>query len=140
MHYIDTSVLAAFYIPEAASGKVQRLFAGLNEAAISTLTEVELYSAVARRVRAHELSKESALRVLAQFRLNVDAGVYTIVPVERRDYALARDWLMTFGTALRTLDAIHLAVAFSNGFEMVTADKALAAAAGRLDVKHRLII
>jgi predicted nucleic acid-binding protein len=46
---------------------------------------------------------------------------------------------MTFGTGLRTLDAIHLAVAFSNGFVLVTADRTLAAAAKALNVKYTLI-
>jgi hypothetical protein len=140
MNYIDTSVLAAFYIPETSSGKVQAFLGRLSEAAISTLTEVELHSAVARRVRARDLTEESALKVFAQFRVNVDAGLYRIAPVERRDYALARDWLMTFSTPLRTLDAVHLAVAFSNGYEMVTSDRTLAAAAEKLDVPHRLIV
>lgn len=139
MHYIDTSVLVAFYIPEAASRKVQRFFSSLSEAAISTLTEVEFYSAVARRVRMNELSKDAALKVISQFRVNIDAGLYQITPVEQRNYIFARDWLLTFSTALKTLDALHLAVALSNDFVLVTADKALAAAAKAFSVKHKLI-
>ena len=51
MRYLDTSVVAAYYIPEKKSAKVEKFLSGLDTAAISSLTEVEFHSAVARRVR-----------------------------------------------------------------------------------------
>jgi predicted nucleic acid-binding protein len=139
MHYLDTSVLVAFYLPEPMNSKVQKLCSGLGVIAISGLSEVEFHSALARRIRVNELTKGDALKVLAQFKVHVDGGFYRMIAIEQRDYVLARDWLATFHTPLRTLDALHLATAYSNGLVVVTADKAFAASARHFGVKHELI-
>lgn len=139
MYYLDTSVLVACYLPESMSSKVQKRCAGTDATAISGLSEVEFHSAVARRVRMGDLSRDDALKVLSQFKVHIDDRLYRMAPVEQRDYMLARDWLATFHTPLRTLDALHLAVAFSNGFTVLTADKVLARSAKHFGVKHKLI-
>lgn len=139
MYYLDTSVLVALYLPEPGSPKAQMFCAGPEPAAISALTEVEFHSALSRRARAGELSRDDALKVVSNFKVHLDDRLYQITPVAPRDYALARDWLGTFRTPLRTLDAIHLAVTFSNGFIVVTADRILAESARHFGVKHKLI-
>jgi hypothetical protein len=55
----------------------------------------------------------------------VDADNYTYIPVERHHYRLARDWIGMFRVELRTLDAIHLAVASSERLTLVTSDQGL---------------
>ena len=139
MPYLDASVVVAFYLPEPMTAKVQRLFSGTEALAISSLSEVEFHSAIARRVRMNELATDDALKVLSQFKVHVDDALYRMLAVKHSDYALARDWLATFHAPLRTLDALHLAVAFSNGLAVVTADKAFAESARRFGLKHRLI-
>ena len=139
MHYLDTSVLVALYLPEPISERVQKLCSRMAPVAISPLSEVEFHSAVSRRVRVEELSKEDALKVLSLFKVHVDGGFYRMIVMERNDYMLARDWLATFNTPLRTLDALHLAAAFSNGLALVTADKALANSARHFGVKHKIV-
>jgi predicted nucleic acid-binding protein len=139
MYYLDTSVLVAFYLPEPMNSKVQKLCSGLDVIAISGLSEVEFHSALARRIRMNELTKGDALKVVSQFKVHVDGGFYRMIAIEQRDYLLARDWLATFHTPLRTLDALHLAAAFSNGLAVVTADKLFAESARHFGVKHELI-
>lgn len=139
MHYLDTSVLVAFYLPEPLNAQVQNLFGELTEVAVSGLSEVEFHSAIARRVRMGELRKDDALRVLSQFRCHVDDHLYSMVAIEQRDYMLARDWLAAFHTPLRTLDALHLAAAFASKCTIVTADKVLADSATHFGVKCRFI-
>jgi hypothetical protein len=139
MHYLDTSVLVAFYLPEPMNSKVQKVCSGLDAIAISGLSEVEFHSAIARRIRMNELTKDDALKVVSQFKVHADGGFYRMIAIEQRDYMLARDWLVTFHTALRTLDALHLAIAFSNGLSVVTADKVLAESARHFGVKQQLI-
>lgn len=129
----------AFYLPEPASRKVQRFYGTLETAAISTLTEVEFRSAVSRRVRMKELARDDARKVVSRFEVHVNDGLYRTVPLTEREYALARGWLGTFETSLRTLDALHLAVAFSNGLILVTADKALTRSCKHFGVKHKVI-
>lgn len=139
IRYLDTSVLVALYLPEPMSARAQRLCAKSDGVAISGLSEVEFHSAVARRVRMDDLSREDGLKVLSRFQAHIDDRLYRVAPVEHPDYMLARDWLATFHTTLRTLDALHLATAFHHGFAVVTADRDLARSAKALGVDCRLI-
>ncbi len=53
----------------------------------------------------------------------------------QKEYDIARNWIGNFETPLRTLDALHLAVAFTNKLDIVTADIALAKSAEILGIK-----
>lgn len=139
MYYIDTSVLAAFYLPEPLSRKVQKLYDGFDEATISVLTEVEFCSALSRRVRTKEMSRDDAKEVASLLTVHLTDRLYKMASLGEREYALARDWLGMFATPLRTLDALHLAVAFANSFVLLTADKGLAASAKHFGVKVELV-
>ena len=134
MHYLDTSVLAAYYIPEPKSPEVNRILSSLAIAAISSLTEVELVSAISRRVRMKELSKKDGQRVLSKFAAHMEDRLYRLLPLTERDYTRARKWLSQFTTTLRTLDALHLAVVVSNQLTLITADLPFATAARKLGV------
>lgn len=92
-------------------------------------------SALSRKVRLGEMSVDDATQVLLRFSIHLEEGLFTRVPLERRHYELARDWLARFALALRTLDALHLAVAAREGFRLVTADAAMAGAAKALGVE-----
>ena len=50
MIYLDTSILVAYYCPEALSVEAERLVRARVRPSISDLTEVELVSAVVRAV------------------------------------------------------------------------------------------
>jgi predicted nucleic acid-binding protein len=47
--------------------------------------------------------------------------------------------LETFQTSLRALDALHLAVAYSNSLKLITSDKIFAESAKRLNVPYKHI-
>ena len=100
---------------------------------------MEFRSALALKLRTREIDEASAREVLSTFRLHRVDGVYRVVAIGAHEYAVACEWLETFKTPLRALDALHLAAAFSNDLRLVTADKALARSAKRLGVKHKLI-
>jgi hypothetical protein len=139
MHYIDTSVLTGCYCAEARSERVQRALSAIAEPAISALVEVEFHCAVARKVRAGTLDRSEALRVYCEFQRHLAEPRFRLLEVQRADYAMAREWIAQMVTPLRVLDALHLAVAYSNGLSLVTADKVLAEAARHFGVKHKLI-
>ncbi len=128
MSYIDTSVLAAYYSPESASSKAQQAISK-NIPVISSLTEVELYSAISRKVQSKELAAQDGHRILALFQSHLEMPVYKKLPVERRHYQLARDWIGQMRVPLRTLDALHLALCSLENLSLVTADKGFAKAA-----------
>jgi hypothetical protein len=137
--YIDTSVLAAYYCPEPLSGRAQRALQDADDRAISSLVEVELVSALGRKVRTREMSRADARRILAIFQSHLDQGIYTRLAVDAIHCAKARDWLATFTAPLQTLDALHMAVAASLDCPLLTADTALAKVCAKVGVKARLI-
>lgn len=123
--YIDTSVLVAYYLPEAGSDAVQKTLRALDRPTISSLVEVELVSALNRKVRTGELDAADAGTVTGRFDVHLADNRYAMVPVTAREYRVARDWMAQFTHPLRTLDALHLATAFSNGLTILTADEGL---------------
>jgi predicted nucleic acid-binding protein len=137
--YVDTSVLAAYYCPEPLSGQAQRALARERERVISSLVEVELVSAIARKVRTREIRRGDAQRILAAFESHLEQGIYTRLPVDGAHFAKAREWLATLAVPLQTLDALHVALAAIKGCPIMTADTALAKACARVGVTARLI-
>ena len=139
MIYLDTSVIAPFYWAEALSDTVDELLRTETERGLSQLVEVELFSALSRRVRMREISQEDARAIATRFQTHLDNDFYLRIPLESVHYQLARDWIGRFDTSLRTLDALHLAYASSNNFRLVTADDALARSAEALGIEVQLL-
>lgn len=134
MIYLDTSVVVAYYCPEPLSRRAERVIRSQLRPAISDLTELELNSALSRKTRRRELQRKDATQVAAQFSAHIEANLYTRIALERRHYTLARDWLAGFTASLRTLDALHIAVAALEGLRLVTADRVMARSAEALGV------
>ncbi|MBD1815470.1 type II toxin-antitoxin system VapC family toxin [Microcoleus vaginatus DQ-U2] len=80
MIYIDTSVLVPFYLPEALSDAVDELLRIEDTPALSQLVEVELFSAVARKLRMREISPEEARQIANNFQTDLDENFYTRIP------------------------------------------------------------
>lgn len=137
--YVDASVLAAYYCPEPLSALAERTLRSLSSPTISELTLVEFTSAVSRKMREKSLSREEGARVLTQFESHLEGGYYLILPVRTRDYRVARSWLAQLHGTLRTLDALHLAVAEAAGASTLTADRRLAAEAQAIGLPVKLL-
>ncbi len=129
MIYLDTSALAAIYFPEAASAAVAAALRGRRDPTISILTTVELASVAGIKIRTGQVSEAEARQALAEFREEVNAGEYRRLRIRTRHYRYARRRIIRFDTALRTLDALHLATAALAGAELLTLDRALARSA-----------
>ena len=123
--YVDTSVLVAYYCLEPLSEKAESFLLDQSRPAVSDLTQVEVLSALSRKVRERELPRKEAVRVAGKFLAHLNEGFYSCLPVESRHYSLARDWVSLFRLNLRTLDGLHLAVASSEGLTLVTSDRGL---------------
>ena len=122
-------MVVAYYCPEPLSSRAERFVRAQVRPSISDLTEVEFVSALFRKIQRQEILKAVADLVVAQFSTHLEANLYTRVPLERRHYKLARDLIGRFSVSLRTLDALHLAVAASENLRLVTADSSLARSA-----------
>ena len=139
MVYIDTSILVAYYCPEKISDQVEKILVETSSPAISQLTDVELTSALARKIREKALSEEDGKAVLDVFRTHIDENSYTYLPIQPKHFSTAMDWIAQFNTPLRTLDALHLAIASKSKAPLLTADIKLAESAKELGVEVTLI-
>ena len=139
MIYLDTSVIAPFYWSEALSDIVEELLRTETARGLSQLVEVELFSALSRRVRMRQISQAEARAIANRFQTHLEKDFYLRIPIESVHYQLARDWISRFNTSLRTLDGLHLACASENNIRLVTADEALAASAEALEIEVQLL-
>jgi hypothetical protein len=117
--------LVAYYYPEPLSEKAEKFLTTHLQPSISALTELELFSAVSRKVREGGINKRDANRILATFVSHIDNKFYTYLPVQQHHYRLARDWIGLFKFGLKSLDALHLAIASSEELTIVSADRSL---------------
>jgi uncharacterized protein len=139
MLYFDTSILVPYYCPEEISAKAEEIILSSNTPVISDLVQVELFSAVARKVRERELSRMDADKIISKFISHINGNYFQNEQISAHHFRLARDWLGRFSVPIRTLDAIHLAIASSLDATIITADKQLAEAAVKLTVKSKLV-
>lgn len=135
--YVDTSAFAKLYVNEAGSATFQLYAAKLGSAWISRLSVVEFRSVLVRRVRTKLLTREDQVAARGLFETDIARGLWDVVPVDDRHVVDAAALIDRLGsTPLRTLDAIHLAIAQSVGaMELATSDQVLAAAGAALGLR-----
>lgn len=126
--YLDTSALAKWYLNEPFSEEFDAFIQEQPAAVISRLTVVEFRCLLARRRRAGEITKTIEARVYAAFQTDVGAGSLQVYPVVDEHLVAALGLLAKLERyPLRTLDALHLAIARSiHCPQMATADKTMA--------------
>lgn len=138
--YVDTSVVAKLYFPEHDSDLAQRIVSAENELVCSELLITEFASVASRKRREKAVSGRQRDRVLGLFDQHVDAGYLTLIPLTNHELALAADIFRRCQdrTALRTLDAIHLATVIAYGqLPLLTTDRVMIAAAKQLGIRLR---
>jgi predicted nucleic acid-binding protein len=134
--YVDSSALVKLYVPEAESEVLDEFLQGRTDILISELVLTEVISAVARRRRESALTAEQAS--LIRNALMSDAGVFRKLDLNPAIHRNAERILLSTGpTPLRTLDALHIALALGGGAEhIITFDSRMAEAAAL----HGLIV
>ncbi|HET7921590.1 MAG TPA: type II toxin-antitoxin system VapC family toxin [Gammaproteobacteria bacterium] len=137
--YIDTSILGAYYCPEPSSAAAETALRSIGEPVISSLTEVEFCSLVAKKYRLGEFGESKARKILEAFTAHVADGYYHRLALTAEHYTRARSLVGALGTTLHPLDALHLALALTQKLPLLTADSILAAAARRHKVKTTLV-
>lgn len=134
MVYLDTSALVKRYLQEPKSDAFDDYFTAAAPCAISRLSFVEMRCALARRRRNREISPTLEKEALEQLRLDVQDGAVVIHPVGDGQMAEAYHLIDRLESIpLRTLDALHLAIAGDiAATAFATADRAQADAAAAL--------
>lgn len=139
MPYLDTSVVVAYYVPEALSTRAQAIYTAHTAPAISELVELEFFAALSLRLRTGDLERTQAERVASLFLSHLDGGWYTRIHLHAGHYLAARGFIARFDLPLKSPDALHLAVSASERLALVTADRQLARNAESLGLEVELV-
>jgi predicted nucleic acid-binding protein len=137
MIYVDTSTLLKWYVVEEASEQVAAFIEANPALAISRLTLVEARCALNRRGRAFRRLRAESDAAIESFRADVDAGLFTLFPIDDDDLGAAETLLESIrDVPLRTLDSLHLAIAHRRQVRrLATSDRVLSKAARALGVE-----
>lgn len=112
--YVDSSALAKLYVPEAESDRLDAFLRGKVGLMISELAITEVLSAVARRKREGELKPELANRIRDAVLADAESGSFVRLDLDPSVHRTAERLLLaTESVHLRTLDALHVALALS---------------------------
>jgi uncharacterized protein len=129
--YVDASALAKVYVPEPESDVLDAFLRGRRGLMISELAVTEVLSAVALRKRAGELRVKQANDIRNALLADASSGSFGRLDLSPAVHREAERLLFATGTiALRTLDALHIALAFSgNASHILTFDRRMGDAA-----------
>ncbi|MEK7404548.1 MAG: type II toxin-antitoxin system VapC family toxin [Acidobacteriota bacterium] len=135
--YVDTSALAKWYLSETRSDDFEAFIRQQESAAISRLTVLELHCLLGRRRRSREIDTRIERQVLTAFEQDIRDGFLMVHPLQDAHASTAVAILSRLRShPLRSLDALHLAVARDLGATLfATADRVLAAAAAALGIE-----
>jgi uncharacterized protein len=129
--YVDSSALAKLYVPEPESDTLETFLRGRRDLMISELAITEVLSAVARRRREGMLTADQAFEIRDALLADADSGSFhrlDMSPVVHRE--AERLMFHIESVALRTLDALHVALALlGSATHVVTYDARMRAAA-----------
>jgi predicted nucleic acid-binding protein len=128
--YVDASALAKIYLPEPESDQIDAFLKGRRGLQISELGITEVLSAVARRRREHALTIRQASQIRDALIDDARSGTLQLLQLSPTVHREAERLLLGFDTVpLRTLDALHVALAISGNADwMVTFDQRMAEA------------
>ena len=134
--YLDTSALLKWYLQEPYSEEFTDFIQNRPGARISSLSVTETHCTLGRLVRNREITVAFATEVLATFSMQSTAGYLSLLPIRDEYLMHATELIDRLKQPLRTLDALHLAVAHASGCkEFATADKVQSKAAKALGFK-----
>jgi len=108
--FLDTSSLIKLYHTEMGTEYLDKIFEDntINEIFLSDITKVEFTSAIWKKVRTKDITKEEATEIIDSF--NEDYKNYTFIDLDSELILAARDLVLKYGfKGLRTLDSLQLA-------------------------------
>ncbi len=135
--YLDSSALAKLYVPEAESEKLDSFLRSRRGLMISELAITEVLSAVARRRREGVLHVDQACEIRDAVLEDADSGSFDRLELTPAVHREAERLLFGIDSVpLRTLDALHVALAVSGAAtHVVTFDLRMRTAALQAGLK-----
>ncbi len=133
MIYFDTSVLVAYYTPEERTDDASAIMAKATVPVLSDLGVAEFNVVIGRKQRSGFLSIKAAQVLFDLFDEHL-RKIYLRVAIGPGSVNATRRLALQSKIALRTLDALHLAMAADLGGTLATFDRKLADAACDLGI------
>ena len=137
--YLDAAVLVSLYVSEGTTAAAESLVVGESEVAVSALTLLETRVALERKRKAGTLSPSAVAAVRARIETEVSNGRLHLHAIADADYHGADGISQRVHGPIRSLDAIHAAVAQRLGLELVTLDQRLHEAAQAAGISTRWV-
>jgi len=140
MIYIDTSLVVSLHVTEVRSYSAVNWFerrAG-DVFLISDWTDVEVASALSRKVRSGKITEEQRQRAADAYAVMRDE-LFQRLTIAPGNYQRAVELLQEPSTGLRAGDALHLAIAEAHGASVASLDATLMHAANRFGLAVELI-
>jgi predicted nucleic acid-binding protein len=140
--YFDSAYIAKCYVNEPDSSRVRALLRVSGGAHSSSLSRAEVAATLLRHFREGSLDQKQSARLQTDFVADIEAGVWTMVPLsdsamERVATRLAHVQAATY---VRAGDAIHLCAASEAGFSDVwTNDRHMLGAAAAFGLRGRSV-
>lgn len=137
--FADTSAIGSAFLGDESEGSwiSDLVFSGPNPVVISELADVEFASLLVRAKSDGRINTRELATCLSTYKESTaDDGPLGVIPITHESFALAQQFV--FKTAIRTLDALHLATArlFADAIEdevvILTLDHRQASAAQAL--------
>lgn len=136
MIYVDTSVLVALHLNEAASAAVSRWYGACTDDLVSAMWCVtEFASALGIKQRTGQIDAEQAHAAWLRFE-RLCASDLELLPVEPATFHRGAILTLDAATGLRAGDSLHLAMALdAKAKQMATLDDILVKNAKRMKLK-----
>ena len=133
MIYADTNILLSLFCPDSLTAAAEAWYQKVDDpVCISSWTVIEYRANLGLRVRKGLMSRAKSVAVMKQLDSAVTKSFHTLAP-SAEHFTTAGNWLGRPECALRSSDALHLAVAVGHGCkQFITFDQPLAAAARKL--------
>lgn len=140
--YLDTSVLVSIYYPEPITAKARKFLSDKKGLSTSSFSIVEFSSAINRKILMNELSKQNGLKIVNRFQNDIEEDYYKVYSFSPDDLTGANNFIIDNlgGVSLRTVDALHIAIALRKKCDLfVTADRTQAKSSKKLGLETKLI-
>lgn len=137
--YIDTSCLVAYYLPEERSSLVQEKIQAEDQILVSLLTDIEMLSAIKKKERMRDIKPKDADEVFRLYKNHRENGYYKVAELTPAVFKASEFILQSTSKSLRTLDAIHLGIAYQNKLELFSFDRILVDSAEELKIKTIIV-
>ena len=140
MDYVDTSILVAALTHEIATERVQVWLEDQREAdlAISPWVRTEFSAALSVKMRTGAITPAQRADALVLFREMV-ARSFRILPIDGAHFEAAAGLADQAMLGIRAGDALHLAIALTNGATLWTLDRRMKDGAATLGIPARFV-